>query len=132
MAETVDAYILSFPPEIQERLLHMRALVKQAAPEAAEKMSWQMPTFAWHGIVVHFAAHAHHIGFYPGAEGVAAFADKLGKYKTSKGTIQLPYDRPIPDALVLEITAYRATQNKQMAEAKAAKPKKQKNPKEAV
>ena len=63
--ESIDEYILNFPSEIQEILITLRKVIKESAPEAEEKMSWQMPTFVMHGNLVHFAAHKNHIGFYP-------------------------------------------------------------------
>jgi uncharacterized protein YdhG (YjbR/CyaY superfamily) len=70
---TIDEYIIKFPPEIQEILEMLRKVIKEAAPEAEEKISYQMPTFALHGNLVHFAACKKHIGFYPTSSGIAAF-----------------------------------------------------------
>ena len=118
---TIDEYIALFPADVQDRLKVMRSTIHEAAPEAAEKISYQMPTFHQLGNLVHFAAFKNHIGFFPGASGVAAFADRLTAYKTSKGTIQFPNGQPLPLELVKEITRWRVDENRQIAEAKKKK-----------
>ena len=118
---TIDEYIALFPADVQDRLQAMRSAVREAAPKAAEKISYQMPTFHQQGNVVHFAAFKNHIGFFPGSSGVEAFADKLTAYKTSKGTIQFPFSDPLPLELVKEITQWRVEENRQIAEAKKNK-----------
>ncbi len=118
---TIDEYIALFPADVQDRLQAMRSAVREAAPEAAEKISYQMPTFHQQGNVVHFAAFKNHIGFFPGASGVEAFADRLTAYKTSKGTIQFPFSDPLPLELVKEITQWRVEENRQIAELKKNK-----------
>ena len=80
---SIGEYIALFPADVQDRLRAMRSAIREAAPEAAEKISYQMPTFHQQGNVVHFAAFKNHIGFFPGASGVEAFADRLTAYKTS-------------------------------------------------
>ncbi len=115
---TIDEYIAQCPPESHERLNAIRATIKAAAPEATEKISWNMPTFFLSGNVVHFAVGKKHIGLYPGASGVASFTEKLTEYKTSKGAIQFPNDKPIPHALITEIVKFRVAENKAEAEAK--------------
>lgn len=107
---TVDEYIAMYPEDIQQILEKVRTVIKAAAPDAVEKISWQMPTFYMKENLVHFAPQKTHLGFYPGADGVAAFQDKLGAYKTTKGAIQFPIDRPIPYELITEITKYRVQQ----------------------
>lgn len=93
---TIDEYILRFPEDIKEELQKLRKVIKEAAPEASEKISWQMPTFYLQGNLVHFAAHKSHIGFYPGESGVEVFKEELTGYKSSKGAIQFPFDKPVP------------------------------------
>lgn len=107
MAETIDEYIAQFPDDIQTRLKQLRAVIRKAAPHAVEKISWSMPTFRQEENLIHFAAFKRHIGLFPGAEGVAAFAGKLEGFKTSKGAIQLPNDKELPLDLVAEITRFR-------------------------
>ncbi|THF72613.1 iron chaperone [Cohnella fermenti] len=121
---TVDEYIACFPTDIQELLLGVRATIREAAPEAAEKISYQMPTFDLHGNLVHFAAFKNHIGFYPGASGVAAFQQELSAYKGAKGSVQFPIGRPIPHELIARIVRYRVAENKERAAAKASRRKK--------
>ena len=115
---TIDEYIALFPSDVQHKLQAMRRAIREAAPEAAEKISYQMPTFHQQGNVVHFAAFKNHIGFFPGASGVEAFADRLTAYKTSKGTIQFPFSEPLPLELVKEITRWRVEENRQIVEAR--------------
>ncbi len=111
-AATIDDYISTFSPEIQKILTEIRGIIREAAPEATEKISWQMPTFYLNGNLVHFAGHKGHVGFYPGAEGISHFLEKLGQYKTSKGAVQFPYAEPLPRELIIEITRFRVSQQK--------------------
>lgn len=109
--KTIDEYIVQFPPELQERMQALRAVIKETAPDAAEKISWQMPTFYLNGNLVHFAAHKNHIGLYPGPSGVENFQDKLSGYHNSKGAVQFPNDQPLPFELIKEIVAFRVLEN---------------------
>ncbi len=108
---TIDEYIAQYPPEVQARLQALRQCIREAAPEATEKISWAMPTYYLKGNLVHFAAAKHHIGLYPGASGVEVFLPELGGYKTSKGAIQLPMDKPLPLELVRRIVLFRVAEN---------------------
>lgn len=116
--QTIDEYILQFNPEVQELLQSVRKVIKETAPEAGEKISWRMPTFTLYGNLVHFAAFKNHIGLYPGAEGVEAFLEELKDYKTSKGAIQFPLNKPIPYDLIIRIVKYRVAENLKLAEEK--------------
>lgn len=118
--ETMDEYIANFPTEIREILENIRTLIKTAAPDAIEKISYQMPTFYLNGNLVHFAAFKKHIGLYPTPSGVEEFQKELAPYVKAKGSIQFPLDKPIPYDLIGQIVAYRAQENL----AKAAKRKK--------
>ena len=111
MSTPITDYILSSPPEVQPKLNAMRDAILEILPEATEKISYGMPTFYLNGNVVHFAAFQHHIGFYPGADGIATFAGELTPYKFSKGAVQFPLDQPLPLELVKNITAFRKAQN---------------------
>ena len=111
--ESIDAYIAQFPVEIQVILEQVRAAIKAAAPDAVEKISYQMPTFYFNGNLVHFAAQKHHIGFYPAPSGVEHFTAELKTYKTSKGAVQFPLDEPIPYDLIRAITSFRYNENMQ-------------------
>lgn len=110
---TVDEYIAAAPPERQEVLHKIRQVIIAAAPDAQERTSWAMPTY-WQGEnLVHFSDAKHHVGFHPSPQAILAFADKLIDYKTSKGTVQFPYSKPIPYDLIEEITRWRVEQVKQ-------------------
>ena len=108
---TIDEYITLFPPEIRERLQTMRETIRSAAPDASEKISWSMPTFYLNGNLVYFAAFKKHIGFFPGADGIEAFKDKMTQYSVSKGGVQFPFDKPLPLELIAEIVRFRVAQN---------------------
>jgi uncharacterized protein YdhG (YjbR/CyaY superfamily) len=108
---SIDEYIAQFTPEIRERLLAFRKVIREAAPDAGEKISWAMPTFTLNGNLVHFAAHKNHIGFYPGVSGIEMFQDKLAEYKSSKGAVQFPNNKPLPFDLIREIVAFRVFEN---------------------
>lgn len=118
---TIDEYIASFPPEVQEKLETIRATIRKAAPKAEEAISYMIPTFRLHGNLVHFAAYKKHIGFYPGAGGIAAFEEELAGYETSKGTVQFPLEKRLPLTLITKIVKFRVQQNLDKAAAKAKK-----------
>jgi uncharacterized protein YdhG (YjbR/CyaY superfamily) len=109
--ESVDGYILQFPDEIQEILRAIRNVIREAAPDAVEKISYQMPTFVLNGNLVHFAAFKNHIGFYPTPSGIEAFKQELAGYKGAKGSVQFPLNKPIPYALISKIVKYRVAEN---------------------
>jgi len=109
--DNVDEYIAGFPKEIQKKLEQVRNEVKKAAPKAEEVISYSMPAFKLNGILVWFAAHKKHIGFYPGASGVKVFKKDLSMYKTSKGAVQFPFNEPLPLALIARIVKYRVKEN---------------------
>jgi uncharacterized protein YdhG (YjbR/CyaY superfamily) len=109
--KTIDEYIESFPKDIQATLSKLRQAVREAAPQAEEAISYQMPAFKQNGILVYFAAFKTHIGFFPTASGVEAFKEKLSDYETSKGTIRFPIDKPLPLQLVKEIVRFRVKEN---------------------
>ena len=116
--KNTDEYIATFPAETQTLLKILRATIKKAAPDAVEIISYQMPAFKLFGNLVYFAAYQHHIGFYPGASGVVAFAEDLKGYKTSKGTVQFPLDKELPIDIITKTVQFRTTENIQKAEAK--------------
>jgi len=116
--QSIDEYIALFPAEIQKILENIRSTIHAAAPDAVEKISYRMPTFDFHGNLVHFAVHTKHIGFYPASSGVDHFKSPLEAYKTSRGAIQFPLDKPIPYDLIREITLFRYHENLQRAGAK--------------
>jgi uncharacterized protein YdhG (YjbR/CyaY superfamily) len=120
---TIDDYIATFPKDIQEKLQEMRATIKETAPDAEEKISYQMPTFYLKGNLVHFAAFKNHIGFYPVPTGIEKFKKELSAYKTSKGAVQFPLENPLPVDLIRKIVKFRVAENMKKAEEKARKKK---------
>ena len=108
---TIDEYIAGFPDDIQQKLRELRRVIHETAPEASEKISYQMPTFYLNGNLVHFAAFKNHIGFYPAPTGLDAFKEEIAKYPHSKGAVQFPLDGPIPFDLVRRIVAFRKEEN---------------------
>jgi uncharacterized protein YdhG (YjbR/CyaY superfamily) len=117
----IDEYIAAFSSDIQEKLEAIRTTIRKAAPLAEEKISYQIPTFALHGNLVHFAAFRKHIGFYPGAAGINAFTKELVAYETGKGSVQFSLGKPIPHALLTRIVKFRVQQNLRKAETKRKK-----------
>ena len=104
----VDEYIDGFTGEVAERLTAMRQVIRDTAPDAAERISWSMPTYDLaRGIQVHFAGYKRHIGFYPQPDAIEAFADELREYKSSKGAVQFPLDRPLPVGLVRRVVQWK-------------------------
>ncbi len=110
---TIDEYIGQFPREIQEILQEIRKIVHETAPEATEKISYQMPTFFLNGNLVHFAAFKKHIGFYPTPTGTEQFRSELSVYKGAKGSVQFPLDQPMPYELIRKIVAFRVAENRE-------------------
>lgn len=111
IADSIDSYITQFPSDVQDRLQQLRKTILKLAPGATEAMSYQIPTFKLNGNLVHFAAFKKHIGFYPGAAGIAAFQDELAGYKSAKGSVQFPLDQALPLDLVKKIVKFRVAQN---------------------
>lgn len=110
MVETVDQYICAQSEAVQPALNEIRQILREALPDAREKISWGMPTF-WKGRnILHFAAFKKHLGLYPGGEATAVFADRLASYDVSKGTIRLPYGKPLPRELILDIARWCSEQ----------------------
>ena len=118
---SIDEYIATFPEETQKILEELRATIKACAPEAEEKISYQMPTFALKGNLVHFAAWKNHIGFYPTPTGTQEFRKELSIYQGAKGSIQFPIDKPLPLDLISKIVRFRVAENLKKAELKSTK-----------
>jgi uncharacterized protein YdhG (YjbR/CyaY superfamily) len=109
--KTIDEYIASYPKNVQAILEQLRQAVCEAAPEAEEVISYQMPAFKQRGILVYFGAFKDHIGFFPTASGVEAFKVELSGYAVTKGTVRFPLDKPMPLDLVKRIVRFRVKQN---------------------
>lgn len=112
----IEEYIARFPEDIQEILEKLRMTIREAAPEAEERISYQMPTFALKGNLVHFAAHKSHIGFYPTPSGIEEFEKELSPYVGGKGSVKFPLDQPIPYDLISKIVRFRVKENLERAE----------------
>lgn len=112
-ATSIDEYIAEFPATTQKVLEELRALIRTAAPDATETISYAIPTFDLNRKhLVHFAAYEKHIGFYPGSSGIAAFKEELKPYKSAKGSVQFPLGQPLPTELIRRIVAFRVDENR--------------------
>ena len=120
---TIDEYIAAFPADRQALLQTVRATIRAAAPDAEERISYQMPAFAQHGNLVYFASLKNHIGFYPTGSGITAFQAELAGYETSPGAVKFPVDQPLPLDLITRIVQFRVAANLENAATKAGKKK---------
>jgi uncharacterized protein YdhG (YjbR/CyaY superfamily) len=109
----VDEYIALFTNDVQIKLQQLRQAIKDAAPDAEECISYQMPAYKQHGALVYYAVYKKHIGFYPTASGISNFIDKFEKIKSSKGAVQLPIDKPLPLALIKKIVSFKVRENQE-------------------
>lgn len=109
--ESITEYVDAAPKEARKKLREMRACIRASAPGAKESLKWGMPAFSYERILVTFAAHKNHIGFYPTPSAVKAFAKELSKFATASGSIQFPLDKPLPLPLIRRITAYRVRES---------------------
>ncbi len=110
-AQTVDGYLAAVPEEARNTLKKLRQTIKAAAPKAIEVISYQMPMYKHHGMLVGFAAFKDHCSFFPGANVLETHKDELKAYSTSKGTIRFPPGKPLPAALVRKLVKFRIAQN---------------------
>jgi uncharacterized protein YdhG (YjbR/CyaY superfamily) len=113
--QTVDEYISSFPADVQILLQSVRTTIKKAAPDAEELVSYSVPAYRLKGMLVWFAGHTNHIGFYPRPSAKEAFNKELAMYKGAKGSVQFPYDKKIPLALIAKIVKFRVNENLEKA-----------------
>jgi len=114
----VDKYISGFPKPAQKAMEQLRKIIRAAAPEAEEVISYQMPAYRYHGMLVYFAGYDAHVGFYPTPSAIAAFKKELSAYKSAKGSVQFPLDQPLPAALVKTMVEFRVQENEAKAGAK--------------
>jgi uncharacterized protein YdhG (YjbR/CyaY superfamily) len=110
-ASSVDEYIQGFPQDVQADLQRIRETIREVAPEATEKIAYGIPTFGFHGSLVHYAAFDAHYGLYPGSGPIEQLADELQGYETSKGTIRLPRDEPLPLDLIRTVVRAAVARN---------------------
>ena len=111
--KTITEYINAAPKESRKKLREMRTCIRKAAPGATEALKWGMPAFSHSRILVMFAAFQHHIGFFPTSSPLKAFKKDLSKFKTGRGSIQFPLEKPLPLGLVRKITKFRIKENEE-------------------
>lgn len=104
---SVDSYVAEFSGITLKRLKEIRAIIRKAAPNAKEIISYNMPGYKQNGMLVYFAGYKYHIGFYPMPSGIKQFENKFGEYKYSKGAVQFPLDKPLPKKLITAIVKFR-------------------------
>ena len=109
--KTVDEYLSAFPAATRKILQEVRQTIKKAAPQAEEVISYNMPAFKLHGVLVYYAAYQKHIGFYPTPSAIKAFQKELAQYESSKGAVQFPIDQPMPVELITKIVHFRVREN---------------------
>lgn len=119
----MDRKILQLSLHQQEILKTLRKVIKEAAPDAQEKISYLMPAFVLHGNLVYFAAFKNHIRFYPTSSGIDAFKNELSEYRGGKGSVQFPIEKPLPYELISKIVKFRVSENIKRAEDKLKKKK---------
>jgi uncharacterized protein YdhG (YjbR/CyaY superfamily) len=117
-AKTIDDYIADQPLEFRERLEIFRTTIQKAAPKAEEVISYNMPAFKHNGMLVYFAAFKNHVGFYATPTGHHEFKKELSDYKTGKGSVQFPWDKPLPVRLIAKIVKFRVRENLEKVKAK--------------
>ena len=118
----IDAYIATFPPEVQARLKAVREAIRALAPGAEERISYGIPTFRQGRNLIHYAAFARHIGLYPGAAAIEVFGAELQAYRHARGSIQFPLQAPLPLALIQRIAAWCVGHNARPVNASPARP----------
>ncbi|MES2431008.1 MAG: DUF1801 domain-containing protein [Bacteroidota bacterium] len=119
--ENVDEYISEFPEDVQKKLQELRVSIKKAAPKAEELISYKMPAFKLHGMLVYFAGYKNHVGFYATPHGHNEFKKELSKYKTGKGSVQFPLNEPLPLTLISKMVKYRVKENVEKEKSKIKK-----------
>lgn len=115
---TVDGYIATFPPAVREQLETLRTIIRKTAPKAEEVISYKMPAYKLDGMLVYFAGYEKHIGFYPMPSAIAAFSKEIAGYKSAKGSVQFPVNKPLPVKLIAAMVKFRVQENSAKAKAK--------------
>jgi uncharacterized protein YdhG (YjbR/CyaY superfamily) len=110
-SQEVDRYIAGFPQNARTAMEQIRATILKAAPNAEELISYKMPAYKFHGMLVYFAGYKNHIGFYATPTGHSAFAKEFSKYKTGKGSVQFPLDEAMPLSLITKVVKFRMKEN---------------------
>jgi uncharacterized protein YdhG (YjbR/CyaY superfamily) len=119
--KSIDEYIAGFPKDVKGILEKIRMTIREAAPNAEETISYQMPAFKLNGYLVYFAAFKNHIGFYPMPSGIEKFKKELSVYEGAKGSVKFPLDKPIPFSLISKIVKFRVKENSEIAKTKEKK-----------
>ena len=119
--QDADSYIATQPEATRLVLEQLRQIIKEIAPEAEEAISYQMPAFKLNGMLVWYAGYKKHVGFYPSSKPIQVFKDELAAYKTSKGAIQFPLDKPLPVELITKIIKFKIEENLAKSLTKAKK-----------
>ncbi|HEX6070549.1 MAG TPA: DUF1801 domain-containing protein [Longimicrobiaceae bacterium] len=112
---SIDEYIAGFPTDVQDVLRQIRATIREVIPEATEKVSYGVPTFALHRNVVHFGGFAKHVSVYPAPRGNERFREVLSRYRGGKGTVQFPLGEPLPLELIRDIVRFLVEQDEAAA-----------------
>lgn len=118
--KNTDEYIAAQPEDTRPALEEIRKIILKAAPKSEEVISYQMPAFKYHGMLVYFAGYKNHVGFYPTPSGIAAFQKELSVYKNAKGSVQFPLDKPLPAALIMKMVKFRMKENEEKEKQKPA------------
>ena len=119
-AKDIDAYLSTQSQHVRVILEGLRQTIRKAAPKAEEVISYRMPAFKYHGILVYFSGCKKHIGFYPTSSPIKAFAKELSVYAGAKGTVRFPLNKPIPMGLITKIVKHRIKENLAKEKLKAA------------
>jgi uncharacterized protein YdhG (YjbR/CyaY superfamily) len=114
----IDAYLQTLSFERQQIMQKLRRIVREAAPHSRECISYGMPAFKQHGVLVYFSSNKNHIGFYPTSQPIIVFAERLKPFRTSKGAIQFLWDVPLPEELIKDIVSYRVQEDQMQYEVK--------------
>lgn len=120
-AGNVDEYIAGYPSDVQALLEHVRATIKEVAPDAIETIKYAIPTFVLNGNLISFAAYKNHIGVYPAPAGSKAFEKQIAVYRRGKSMVQFPLDRPIPTSLLRQIVVLRSGKIRKNARSRGKK-----------
>lgn|SRR5262249_59132868 len=118
---TIEDYIASFPPDVRSILERIRLTIREAAPQAEEKISYKMPAFTLDGDLIYFAAFKEHIGIYPPVQGDEKLDKELSRYRGEKGNLKFPLDEPIPYELIRRVVRFRVKEHRERMKSRRKK-----------